>query len=467
MSVKADPSSEGSPDRLRSRHRPLWLKAVICFATGLSAGLLVLISRYADSFVGIGPIESLLRRVGAIASLPGFVGYARTLDGFGVGKTVVVVAVVVAAWTTLAAMWIVFRAIRRRLLRNERDQHTEQQSTDNLESSTSSSPDSVRRTLSRRRLLIDGVSLGLAAPLVGTGLAASAVVPSGFSMQVRRWRLPIDGLPPGLDGLRIVHLSDLHQGAMMPSGVIRRAVQIALEQKPDLVVITGDFVDRDGGDPAAVADLLRPLVDPQRCPLGVLAVLGNHDWYVGADRVRDALTDVGVRVIDHTRVLIAPASGRSTGDARRLIKTGSRDWEFGRDVLDAGPCLAICGAGDLWMDSTDASRGFAGLPASLPRVLIMHNPDAIFHGGFRNSLQGRNPDLILAGHTHGGQVRLPMGIGNPFMLDHYSDDAFSREFSDMRVGRMIVSHGVGVTIMPVRFGVPPEIGLIELTRGPV
>jgi predicted MPP superfamily phosphohydrolase len=197
--------------------------------------------------------------------------------------------------------------------------------------------------------------------------------------------------------------------------------------RPDLIVLLGDYVIHGiiGGrfiEPEPVAMVLGGL----RAPLGVFAVTGNHDWWYDGPRVTGALEAAGIRVLDDAA---AP--------------------------LPAGGPLWIAGVGDLWTRPADVRRALAEVPADAPVVVITHNPDLF-------PVVPARVLLTLAGHTHGGQVDLPLlgrlivpsRYGARYAIGHVRED-----------GRdLFVTPGLGTSILPVRFRVPPEISLLTVGR---
>jgi predicted MPP superfamily phosphohydrolase len=131
-----------------------------------------------------------------------------------------------------------------------------------------------------------------------------------------------------------------------------------------------------------------------------------------------------------------------------------------RLVADADDGLAICGVGDLWFDVPDYDRALGGLPASMPRVLLSHNPDVAEESKFVSS--GYRVDLMLSGHLHGGQVWIP-GIGAPWCPSYYGSK-YARGLVQGPTTRVFTSPGLGTAGLPVRFNATPEISVIELRR---
>jgi predicted MPP superfamily phosphohydrolase len=174
-----------------------------------------------------------------------------------------------------------------------------------------------------------------------------------------------------------------------------------------------------------------------RAKLGVVGVLGNHDWREDGPLSQRELTRAGVRLIDNGRLFVAPS--------RRLS-----------DAPSEGLCVA--GVGDLWTDRQDYGRALGGLPADMPRLLLSHNPDVAEEPAFVES--GYRVDLMLSGHTHGGQIYLP-GVGAIVTMSRYGQK-YVRGLVRGPTCPVYVSRGLGMAMLPVRFGSVPEVAVIEL-----
>ena len=237
--------------------------------------------------------------------------------------------------------------------------------------------------------------------------------------------------PAGAAPIKVVLLSDIHIGNIaMDEARLSRIVDQVDAAKPDLIVLAGDFVvghDRQGIE-ARAARLTGPL-SRLHAPLGTLAVLGNHDYWTDARRVRAALTAAGVTVLDN-------------------------------ESAQRGP-ISVAGVSDAFSGHDDIAASLASSQGrSHPIVVLTHSPD----------LAPRLPPgirLVLAGHTHCGQVVLPV-IGT---LPNMSPREHGRRIYDPRYrcgviqdpGRtVIVTGGVGAGTLPIRFGAPPDFWLITL-----
>jgi len=288
---------------------------------------------------------------------------------------------------------------------------------------------------SRRDLLATiAVGLGGAAMLSAIGFGTWGVLVEPTRLKLRRYTLPIRGLPTWAEGLRIVQLSDTHYGPYVPLPYLRRAVAMANDLEADVVALTGDYVHRTS---KSIPDGVGVLCGLE-ARLGRFAVLGNHDNWEGPEACRAAFRAGGVRMLDHTHVFLGP--------------DGPTDAP-GPDSL----CLA--GFGDLWEDRGPPEAALEGVPEDTPRVVLSHNPD------YAEYLpEGLRVDLMLSGHTHGGQVFVP-GKGTPMIPSNYGQWYAGGICQGPRCP-VVVSRGVGMAYLPIRLGIPPEIVEITLTRAP-
>jgi predicted MPP superfamily phosphohydrolase len=285
--------------------------------------------------------------------------------------------------------------------------------------------------VSRRRFLAWGVR----------GLGAGAAAGLGYSLLVEpRWlgvtrrQVSIRGLPRELDGLRLVQLTDIHHGPWLSVGYVRAAVRRANELGADLFCLTGDYVHHSAAYIRPVAAELAAL----RPRIATVAVLGNHDWWEDAALSRQELAAAGAVLLDNDRRVLTPG--------RRLVR-------------QAGAGLAVCGVGDLWEDwQLDYAAALDGLPGGMPRLLLSHNPDVAEAAELRRP--GRRVDLMLAGHTHGGQVNLP-GLGAPLTNSRFGQ-RYAQGLVRGPVCPVYVCRGIGVSGIPLRLGAPPEIAVLEL-----
>ena len=288
------------------------------------------------------------------------------------------------------------------------------------------------RAVTRRQVLVAGRRVALGAAVGGV---AYCFLGEREHFGVTRRSLLVRDLPPSLDKFTVCQITDIHYGPWTSLGWLRRIVSTANGLRPDLIVLTGDYVYQSGAYIApAVAELAQ-----LRGQAGVLAVLGNHDWWEDGPLTQREFGRAGIPLIDNERAFVTPD--------RRLLRT-----RF------ASKGLCIAGVGDLWEGGPDYEAALGGVPASMPRLLLAHNPDCAEDRRLLNT--PHRVDLMLSGHTHGGQVRIP-GLGTPVIPSSYGQKYASGLVQGPRCP-VFVSRGLGTTQLPLRIGVRPEIAMIEL-----
>ncbi len=278
-------------------------------------------------------------------------------------------------------------------------------------------------SLDRRTFLKTGV-------LAAGGLAVYAGEIERHWIDVHHVTVRLPNLPEAFRGFRIAHLADFHYGEYTEPTFLRSAVRAVNALRPDLIALTGDFVSsgpmarRISVDFAShCAELLGRLSCPRR-----FAVMGNHDCFVGAADVTDALESQGIPVLHNSAVPIERA--------------GARLW--------------LAGTGDILVGNQvdlKAAIPRARNAKSEPLILMAHEPD------FADEVVGSGVDLMLSGHTHGGQVRIP--FAPPFNLPPLGRKYVQGLF---RLGdlQLFVTRGIGTVGVPFRFLCPPEITVITL-----
>ena len=239
-----------------------------------------------------------------------------------------------------------------------------------------------------------------------------------FNPVIERINIPIRSLAPPLAGFRIVQISDIHLWPIVNLHLVRKIIKIINALQPDLVVITGDFVTRFIG---AIYQLA-PELGKLRAHHGVFASLGNHDLWVNAEAITHALNAVGVRVLINQGVPIHA--------------NGELIWLAGIDDAIAG--------------NPELNTALCGIPTDIPVVLMGHEPDP----ADEVSLDGR-VDLMLTGHSHGGQIHFPV-IGSPFKA--HQAKRYDKGLYDVNGMWLYVNRGIGaITSVPLRLNCPPEI----------
>lgn len=279
----------------------------------------------------------------------------------------------------------------------------------------------IHRLFPRRRVLkivIPGLVL-----LLLYGLAAG----SG-SVIVERVAVPLPGLPAELDGLTIVHISDLHYGygRFCRKESVTQITRLISSLDPDLIVFTGDLLDRSA-DPA-ITDTL-PL-QGLKAPLGVYAVMGNHDHHFGKEKIACSLADSGVEVLVNGSV--------------RVEKGGRHFWLIGLD--------------DPLTGDPDLAKAIAPIPLGDFKILLVHTPDF----APRAALAGIQ--LQLSGHSHGGQIRLP-GVGAVYCPPLGREYPLGLREVPGSSTRVYTNRGLGTTVLPLRLFCTPEVTLLTLHSG--
>jgi uncharacterized protein len=275
--------------------------------------------------------------------------------------------------------------------------------------------------LSRRQFLG-----GLAAtPLLAvSGVSAYARLVEPYSYWISETDIFIRNLPERFENFRLTQLTDIHHSRILGIDEIRRVVALAQETKPDMFVLTGDYTTSYRRFIEPCAEALASLNAPE----GVWAVLGNHDHYTDPELTTRALQRRHIAVLNNAHT-----------------------------TLQRGPdALQLSGIDDWTWNAVDWPGAFSGLKPDIPTILLSHQPTVL------DLEQTQNVSLILSGHTHGGQVRLPF-VGAPARFAT-NDLKYDRGLFRRGGTQLYVSSGTGVIGLPVRLGVRPEIAVIRLKR---
>jgi predicted MPP superfamily phosphohydrolase len=274
----------------------------------------------------------------------------------------------------------------------------------------------------RPRSVNDATPLRSLAASLAPGLAqmARAAFAEPYRLTLERCVISLPRLPRALHGLRIVQLTDLHHSPFTGSKQLERAIEAANNLQPDIVALTGDYVSHEREYAAPCAELVGRL----QARYGIYAVLGNHDHWTDAPLVADLFRAEGIRV---------------------LINEGLR-FELGE------ASFWLAGVDDTMVGLEDLPLALAGSRANEMKLLLAHNP-VILRRAARAGV-----DLVLSGHTHGGQVawrseRSASGRPRRRML---------KGLGRLGSTQIYVSRGLGTVVLPIRYGCPPEISLLEL-----
>jgi predicted MPP superfamily phosphohydrolase len=282
----------------------------------------------------------------------------------------------------------------------------------------------------RRVFLARTAGVIVAAPYIA---GAYGLLYGRLNLETSHRPIAIPRLPVFFEGFRIAQLSDIHIGPFMPEDEIRKYVAIANALKPDLTVVTGDFVTSDPRTQEPVVAALAGL----HAPFGVYGCLGNHDAWSGVeDSITELFRQVGIRILRTERVAI-----RGGGDEINLLGV---DFQSERRF---GPSAAV-------------PKLLANIEGLITRdrvnILLSHNPDTF------DRAAELGIELSLAGHTHGGQAALefispeiaPSRLATPYVSGLFQKPG----------GQLYVNRGIGTIGIPIRVGAPPEITLYELKR---
>ena len=243
----------------------------------------------------------------------------------------------------------------------------------------------------------------------------------GTDIAVTKQRIWLDCLPDSFAGFRILQISDIHHSLFYPLHRVAAAVELANRLKPDLIALTGDFVTYSRASIEPAAEMLGSL----EARMGVFAVLGNHDFRVDANAVTRALRRRRIEVLRNRHVLLH----------------------------DRGDILPIAGVDD-FRYGADIEASLRGVPEGVPTVLLAHNPRLVTLAACYGV------GLVLSGHTHGGQVNLPL-LGSVYGRSP-EQLRFKKGWDRCGSTQIYVSRGIGTIVLPWRFRCPAEIPLLEL-----
>ena len=260
------------------------------------------------------------------------------------------------------------------------------------------------------------------------GLALAPVAAAGYgfaastNLLIDRPTVAVPNLPGRFAGLTVAFLTDIHHGPFVSLDWVAGLVRTVMGLDPDVIVLGGDYSLRDRKFIAPCLDVLAGL----DAPLGVYAVLGNHDYAHGLDATRAGLKRSRVTELTNAGVWLTRGPDR----------------------------VRLAGVDDLWHGKPDLAPALAGVTRADACVLAAHNPD------FAETLTDARVGLVLSGHTHGGQVAVP-GYGAPVVPSRYGRK-YAKGFVEAPATRVYVSSGTGMSVVPVRANCRPEVNLITL-----
>jgi predicted MPP superfamily phosphohydrolase len=241
---------------------------------------------------------------------------------------------------------------------------------------------------------------------------------------LERVEIPIQNLKPALEGFTIVQLSDIHLRPYTKPDLVKRAVEMSNELRPDLVVLTGDYVWRE----QEAAFELAPILAGLNARHGIYSVLGNHDHWLDVEITKRAFEEAGLPM---------------------LINQGL-------EIREGNGSFYLAGMDDGWSGKPDLNMTLEKAPSNTPIVLLLHEPDLVDE----TSLDPRIT-LQLSGHTHGGQVLV---AGQPPIFTPDLGKKYSQGLFRVHDTWLYTNRGLGVISVPLRLNCPPEVTLLTLTR---
>jgi hypothetical protein len=247
------------------------------------------------------------------------------------------------------------------------------------------------------------------------------------TLEISRSVVTSPDVPAEFDGIRMVFLSDIHAGPFFDERRVSNLVDAVSSQRPHLILLGGDYVGGHQGG----AEIFYPHAARLRAPLGVVAVMGNHDVWEGGERSRSELASAGVLLLENR-------------NARVMLN---------------GAWIRIAGVEDLLAGRPDLEAAASDIAADEFAVLVSHHPDVL--AGISTVADAF--DLALAGHTHGGQVNL-LGLYAPIVPSDFGQRYRGGWLWEGDVP-VLVSRGIGTIDLPVRFFSRPQIHVIELRKG--
>lgn len=262
--------------------------------------------------------------------------------------------------------------------------------------------------------------------LIGLLLLAYGVFIEPAQLVINRQYLRLPHWSPALNHLKVAVVSDLHVGTLHNTVErLHNIVATVNEQEPDLIFLLGDFVASHGRKASLEPQTFVHELGGLKARYGVYCVLGNHDWWYNGEDVRSKLQTTPIHVLENS--------------AEKVDINGTPLW--------------IAGLADEWTRVADMRSALNKIPTGAPCVMLMHNPDMF----------PEVPDtvsLALAGHTHGGQVALPI-VGPPIVPSRFNG-RYARGLIVEGGKHLFVTSGIGTSVLPIRIGVPPEICVLDL-----
>jgi predicted MPP superfamily phosphohydrolase len=280
-----------------------------------------------------------------------------------------------------------------------------------------------RPTMSRRAFALGGLFGAFGAAALSGVEAYQARYVNPYSPGLEHVSIPAPAGNEGLVGLRIGFITDTHVGPFISPDDLARATALVAAERPDLILLGGDYVSESPRYAGATAEVLGELVS--ETPFGAFAVLGNHDLSVSESKVTAALTAVGISVLRNQAALLT----------------------------FRGETLWVVGIDETLLGRPDPPAAFSQVPAGETSLALWHEPQFATHAAAQGAF------LQLSGHTHGGQIRLP-GVGPVGLPVHGKRHVMGLSHADGMP--VYTARGVGVYRPPLRFNCPPEVTIVTL-----
>ncbi|MFZ3073042.1 MAG: metallophosphoesterase [Thermodesulfobacteriota bacterium] len=270
--------------------------------------------------------------------------------------------------------------------------------------------------------------------LVLLGISKGAFNTTRYNLRLETPQVVITGLPAPFKGLKIAQLTDLHSSFIVSEGLLRSAARFVMKEKPDIICLTGDFVTGEtkflsgsvGKFNEKHLEKCVTALEGLSAPMGIYGVLGNHDFWSGKEAV-ETITE---------------------GFSKRLGVVWLRNRSL--RLTKGGTAIHLLGVDDYWEDTSSLDDALKGVDEFGVRILLSHNPDI----NELIELEKLRIDLVISGHTHGGQITLPF-IGAPFMPSKFGQKYLAGLVRDGN-RQTYISRGVGHLMAPIRLNCPPE-----------
>lgn len=287
----------------------------------------------------------------------------------------------------------------------------------------------------RREFIVNGIRASVVLS-VGVGVYNTTI----YNLRLEVPKVGIPALPAPFKGLKIAQLTDLHSSFIVSDGLLKAAARLVMQERPDVICLTGDFVTGEtkflfGSVGEFSLERLEKSIaalEELKAPMGIYGVLGNHDFWSGTPALQ-AITQAF---------------------SRRLGVVWLRN--KGVKLTKEGADITLLGVDDYWQDSCSLRVALKGIDENGVRILLSHNPDI-------NELidaEGHRIDLVISGHTHGGQITLPV-IGSPVIPSKFGQKYLAGLVRDGN-RQTYISRGVGHLLVPIRLNCPPEATVITL-----